>query len=321
MKIAGPINSEPIHDVAHLAFAELFTPVVVESVAFFENILGMDVVERTAGSVFLRAFEDPYRYSLKLTSSPRPGSGVASFRTTSAAALQRRADALAESGLGKGWEAPTFGKGRTYRFATPDGHQMELVWDVERVRITESNSSLILNRPTRRPNRGVPVRRLDHINYMAQDPDACAVALMDHLGFKLTEQVVDSADRARAAWLRVSALTHDVAFMQDQSTSTGRLHHLAFWYSSPQYLMDVAELCLDHGYEIDAGPGKHGPSQAHYLYVKEPGGNRIELFGDVGFLIFDPSWQPVTWRDGDVGRKGFGFELSAEFYRRATPEA
>ena len=32
------------------------------------------------------------------------------------------------------------------------------------------------------------------------------------------------------------------------------------------------------------------------MYVIEPGGNRIELFGDSGYLIFDPDWKTIEWR-------------------------
>jgi len=196
---------------------------------------------------------------------------------------------------------------------------MELVWDVEPAHVPEATKTLLLNRPSRRPLRGVPVRRLDHINFLAKDPSANAQAMIEFLGFRLTEQVLGKDQMMKAAWLRVSNLTHEVAFMIDASGARGRLHHLAFWYSSPTYLMDLADVCLDAGIKIDAGPGKHGPSQAHYLYVWEPGGNRIELFGDVGYLIFDPSWKTVTWTDEDVGRQGHGSILTREFYMEGSP--
>lgn len=68
-------------------------------------------------------------------------------------------------------------------------------------------------------------------------------------------------------------------------------------------------------------PGKHGISQAAFLYVIEPGGNRVELFGDAGYLIFDPAWKPITWREKDL-EKGIiwcGGSLPAEFFTYGTP--
>jgi catechol 2,3-dioxygenase len=55
--------------------------------------------------------------------------------------------------------------------------------------------------------------------------------------------------------------------------------------------------------------------------VIEPGGNRVELFGDAGYLIFDPAWKPITWREKDL-QKGiiwFGGSLPAEFFTYGTP--
>jgi catechol 2,3-dioxygenase len=74
--------------------------------------------------------------------------------------------------------------------------------------------------------------------------------------------------------------------------------------------------------KIEAGPGKHGISQAYFMYVFEPGGNRIELFGDAGYLIFDPDWKPVTWREEnlDKGIIWFGSPLPTEYFLYGTPQ-
>lgn len=319
MNIDTALDAEPLHEIAQLAFAELLTPRLSESVSFFTDILGMEVAFSEGASVFLRAYEDPYRYSLQLTESSTAGPGTTTFRTFSRQALERRADALDRAGLGLGWTNQAFGRGRSFRFQSPDGHKMELVWEVEPVQFREATKTLLLNRPSRRPLKGVPVRRLDHINFLAKNISANVEAMIDLLGFRLTEQVLGKDESMKAAWLRVTNLTHEVAFMIDAAGARGRLHHLAFWYGSPTYLMDVADICLDAGITVDAGPGKHGPSQAHYLYVWEPGGNRIELFGDVGYLIFDPSWKTVTWRDEDIGRMGYGSVLTREFYSAGSP--
>ncbi len=62
-------------------------------------------------------------------------------------------------------------------------------------------------------------------------------------------------------------------------------------------------------------------SQALFLYVIEPGGNRIELFGDSGYLIFDPTWKPVRWQASQAA-KGIiwiGSDLPKEFFNYGTP--
>ena len=83
-------------------------------------------------------------------------------------------------------------------------------------------------------------------------------ALIDLLGFRLSERAVAADGSELSAWLRTTALVHDIAFTKDASGAGPRLHHVAFWYGIPQHLMDVAELCVEHDIIVEAGPGKHG---------------------------------------------------------------
>lgn len=59
-----------------------------------------------------------------------------------------------------------------------------------------------------------------------------------------------------------------------------------------------------------------------FLYVYEPGGNRVELFGDSGYLIFDPDWETVVWDFADVpgvGDAWVGQAIPEQFYVYGTP--
>ncbi len=144
---------------------------------------------------------------------------------------------------------------------------------------------------------------------------------IDTLGFKLREAASDNKGNYFATWLSVSPLVHEVALMGDELGGHGRLHHLAFWYGFPQHLDDLADACKDYGIEIEAGPLKHGISQAQCMYIIEPGGNRIELFGDSGYLIFDPDWEPVIWGEENTeeGIIWYGGDLPATYFRYGTP--
>ena len=57
------------------------------------------------------------------------------------------------------------------------------------------------------------------------------------------------------------------------------------------------------------------------MYVFEPGGNRVELFGDAGYLIFDPDWRTVEWQSKDVDQAilWHGTQLPQEFFHYGTP--
>ena len=86
---------EPIHDIAHLAITELFTPKFDESLWFFTDIIGMTITEQEDGVAYLRAYEDRYHHSLKLTAHPEAGVGTVCWRTTSPQALERRVEGCA----------------------------------------------------------------------------------------------------------------------------------------------------------------------------------------------------------------------------------
>lgn len=312
---------EPVFDVAQLSHVEIYSPKVDESLHFFKDLLGMSETERSGDSVYLRAYEDLYHHSLKITYRDKPGLGHVGWRSTSPQALERRVKAIEASGLGKGWIEGDRGYGKAYEFTTPDGHPQRILWDVEYYEAPPELQTKLMSRPQRRPTHGVPVRRLDHVNLLCSDVTKNKNFFMDQLGFNLREHIVLDDDTEAGAWMSVSPLVHEVACMGDRTGKGGRLHHIAFWYGYPQHLSDISDIFVEEGIMIEAGPGKHGVSQAMFLYVFEPGGNRVELFGDAGYLIFDPSWKPRKWTKESIEKAiiWFGSPLPNEYFIYGTP--
>jgi len=309
-------------DVAQLAHVELYSPKPEETLKFFTQFMGLQVTEREGQSVYLRAYEDFYHHTLKITEAKEAGMAHAAWRAGSKDALYRKAQTLEKSGYGKGWIEGDIGHGQAYQFRTPDGHHMELLWDVEYYEAPENQKTKLKNRPQKKPNVGVPARRLDHINIMCNDVTRNKNFMADELGFKLRENIIMNDGSEIGAWMSVSPLVHEVALMKDQSGQKGRFHHIAYWYGYPQHLMDIADLFAENDIAIESGPAKHGVSQAYYMYVFEPGGNRVELFGDSGYLILDPDWKPVTWREDELeeGIVWYGGDLPQEYFLYGTPD-
>ena len=163
---------------------------------------------------------------------------------------------------------------------------MELLWEVEYYQATAEKQSPLINRPQKRPLRGVPVRRLDHLNLMADDVTPTKEFMLEQLGFRLRENILFEGGKVEVgAWLSVSALAHEIAIMRDPTGSRGRLHHICYWYGMPQHLSDAAEILVENGITMRPAPANTA-RQAMFLYVFEPGGNRVELFRDSDFLIF-----------------------------------
>ncbi|SFO23152.1 catechol 2,3-dioxygenase [Pseudonocardia ammonioxydans] len=308
-------DSTPRHEVAHLARTELYTPDPDGTLWFFTQLLGMYETHRAGQSVYLRAYEDPYQWSIKITEAPHAGLCRAGLRTTSPEALERRAKALKDDNVDVRWTEDEFGYGKTLQFQTPDGHHFSLLWEAEKYQAPPELQSKILTRPSKRPLRGLPVKRIDHINLMASDVTPVKESFERHLGFTTTERVVDGQVEI-GAWMSSNILGHEVACMRDMLGERGRFHHVAMYYGIPQHNIDAAEMFREYDIEIETGPDKHGITQGSFLYVFEPGGNRIELFGDTGYLHLDPDAGTRTWQmsDIDTGLAIGGAKLPFETY-------
>ncbi len=311
-------------DIAQLVSVALYSSKPDESVAFFHDLLGMEISHREGQSVYLRAYEDFYQYSLKITEADHAGVEQVTWRASSPEALEQVTKRIEATGLGIGWTENDYAHGRAYRFCLPDGHAMQVLWELDYFEAPPDLKSKLRNRPSKRPLRGVPVRRLDHLNLMVSDVPANRQFATDVLDFRVREKKIGDGGVEVGAWLSVSALVHELALMRDATGSRGRFHHVAFWYGAPQHLLDIADIFSERDVQIEAGPAKHGTSQAYFLYCFEPGGNRVELFGDTGYLIFDPDWKTVVWNvanevDLEKSSIWFGGQLPKSFYRYGTP--
>ncbi|MBI4786078.1 MAG: catechol 2,3-dioxygenase [Chloroflexi bacterium] len=313
-------------DIAQLVSIALYSPKPDESVAFFHDLLGMEISHREGQSVYLRAYEDFYQYSLKITEAAQAGVEQVTWRASSPESFERVAKRIEASGLGIGWTENDYAHGRAYKFCTPDGHPMKVLWDLDYFQAPPELKSNLRSRPSKRPLRGVPVRRLDHVNLMVSDVPTNRGFMTAVLDFHVREQKIGEGGVEVGAWLSVSALVHEIALMRDATGSRGRFHHVAFWYGAPQHLLDIADIFSERDVQIEGGPAKHGTTQAYFLYCFEPGGNRVELFGDTGYLIFDPAWKTVVWNvanevDLEKSTIWFGGQLPKSFYRYGTPVA
>jgi catechol 2,3-dioxygenase len=276
-----------LHDVAHIAHAELLTPKPEASLRFFVDVLGMEVEAREGQSVFLRGWGDYTRYGLKLTESPQSGLGHMALRAWSQEALERRVAAIEETGLGRGWIEGDLGHGPAYRFTDPDGHLMELYFETEKYVPPEHLRPSLKNQPQRYVGRGAAVKRLDHVNVLAQDVPPNREFAENVLGFRTYERIVLDDGRETGAWMSLTIAAHELIYVADFHNARGRLHHLAFWVDTREEVLRAADLFLENEVPIEAAPSKHAVAQGFFLYGFEPGGNRVEVTTG-GYFVYDP---------------------------------
>ena len=119
--------------------------------------------------------------------------------------------------------------------------------------------------------------------------------------------------------MSTNAIHHEIAYVVDVKGANGRLHHYAMWVDNREDVLRAADIFMDNGIFIEAGPSKHNNSQAFYIYSYEPGGNRIEVYTG-GLWVFDPDFETVVWDEETRGNGVYwGAALPESFLNYATP--
>ncbi len=302
------MSAEPCFDIAHLGHVELFTDKPEASLDFFVNIFGLTESGREGDSVYLRAWDDYEFHTLKLTASNATGVGHIGYRATSDAALLRRVAVIEAMGTGIGWSEGDLGHGRAYRFRDPDGHVFEIYFDTNKYVAPEGERPALKNQAQRNHGRGCAVRRLDHLNLLAQDVAAIRDFMPKALGSRVTEQINNKS--------------YDIAYTRDHTPAKGRFHHVSYAVDQREHILEAADIFLENGVFIETGPHKHAVQQTFFLYVYEPAGNRVEIANAGARLILDPDWQTVTWTETERKKgQAWGLKTIESFHRHGTPPA
>jgi catechol 2,3-dioxygenase len=307
-------------DLAHLAHLELLTPKPDESLRFFVDVMGMTESARRGESVYLRGWDDYEHHTLKLTASKVAGMGHVAFRATSPEALQHRAAIIEASGFGRGWTDGDLGHGPAYRFLSTDDHVFEIYYETEWYRPPPALKPSLKNQAQRFPARGVNVRRLDHFNLLTSDVLTMRHFFEDVIGMRTTEMIVLDNGEEAGSWMTTTNKSYDMAFTADHYGARGRFHHVTYAVDCREDVLRAADIFLEHGVHIETGPHKHAVQQTFFLYVYEPGGNRVEVANAGARLILAPDWPPVVWTEAERKKgQAWGLRTIESFHTHGTP--
>jgi catechol 2,3-dioxygenase len=166
----------------------------------------------------------------------------------------------------------------------------------------------------------VNVRRIDHFNCLAADIRANREFFEQTLGFRLTEQIVLDSGIEAGMWLTCTNKSYDFAYTREAHGVRGRFHHVTFALDSREEILRAADIFLENGVFIETGPHKHAVQQTFFLYVYEPGGNRVEVANAGARLVLAPDWKPIRWTEAER-RKGqaWGLQTIESFHTHGTP--
>ena len=197
---------------------------------------------------------------------------------------------------------------------------MELYYETEWNKAPDALKPALKNQAMRFPARGVNVRRLDHLNLLASDARELRLFFEDTLGMRTTEMIVLDSGVEAGVWVTATNKTYDVAFTLDHYGARGRFHHATFAIDTREEILRAADIFLENGIHIETGPHKHAIQQTFFLYVYEPGGNRVEVANAGARLMLAPDWQPVVWTEAERKKgQAWGLKTIETFHTHGTP--
>ncbi len=290
MPVPDPMLHPPFN-IVRLSHVEYRVTDLARSREFYVDLLGLQVTHEEPGVLYLRAMEERGHHSIALVQVEKAEIGVLGFRLHGDSDLYTAAAWFAREGLPVAWVERPF-MGRVVRTRDPWGVPLEFYVKMDRLEPIHQKYGLY---------RGVKALRIDHFNLFSADVDA-QVAFYNRLGFRTTEYTEDpESGKCWAVWMHRKGGVHDIAFTNGVGP---RLHHSAFWTANPLNIIDLLDIMSTTGWleAIERGPGRHGISNAFFLYVRDPDLNRIEFYCS-DYQTVDPDHEPIRWDLKDPQRQ------------------
>src|SRR3954463_7615196 len=296
-------------DILRCAYAELVVTDLAASRAFYVDVLGLTVTYEDATSIYLRPLEEFIHHNLVLRAGPVAAAAVLAFRVRTpgdvdlaeayyralGCRVERRAEGFVR-GIGDAVRV-TDPLGFPYEFFHQVDHVERLAWRYE------------LHTP------GALVR-LDHFNQVTPDVPR-GLEYLEGIGFRVTEDIEDEDGVVYAAWVRRKDTVHDTALTGGAGP---RLHHVAFATHEKHNILAICDKlgALRRSDAIERGPGRHGVSNAFYLYLRDPDGHRVEIYTQ-DYYTGDPDNPVVTWEVHDNQRRDWwGNPVVPSWYTEAS---
>ena len=154
---------------------------------------------------------------------------------------------------------------------------IELYYETEWYVAPPELKPALKNQAQRFPARGVNVRRLDHLNCLAADIRANRLFFEEYLGCRLTEQIVMNDGTEAGMWMTLTNKSYDFAFTRDHTGAKDDSTISPMPSTAARRSCGQPTSSLRTASPSGSGPHKHAVQQTFFLYVYEPGGNRVEV--------------------------------------------
>ena len=286
-----PVVLDPPFNILRISHIELNVTDLAASKKFYCDTLGLAVTDETNNRLYLRAMEERSHHCVILVKADKPSVAAMAYRVWAEDDLDKAESWFKSKGHKVEWVERAY-QGRTLRTHDNAGMPIELHHAMDRLPSIHQQYAQY---------KGVKPLRIDHFNCFSTNVDE-ATTFYHEMGFRTTEYTADEETGALwAAWLHRKGGVHDQAFTNGRGP---RLHHVAFWVPHPIAILDLLDLMATTGYvaNIERGPGRHGISNAFFLYITDPDGHRIEIYCS-DYQTIDPDHEPIHWDLKDPQRQ------------------
>ena len=299
----------PAPDILRCAYMEIVVTDLAASREFYVDILGLVVTHEDDEAIYLRSLEEFIHHNLVLRKGAEPAVAVFGFRVRSPEDLDKAVAYYEALGCEVRRSEEGFVRGirGAVRVQDPLGFPYEFFYEVDHV------ERLAWHYHLQGPGALV---RLDHFNQVTPDVPRAARYMQD-LGFRITEEISDKEGTVYAAWMRRKPTVHDTAMTGGDGP---RMHHVAFATHEKHNILAICDRlgALRRSDAIERGPGRHGVSNAFYLYLRDPDGHRVEIYTQ-DYWTGDPDNPVVSWDVHDNQRRDWwGTPVVPSWYTDAS---
>lgn len=281
----------PVQRLGHLT---LETDDIEKSVAYYVNVNGLVVVDKTANTVHLASRIG--QLSITLVKSDRNDCTRISFEVPPDADFDAIGKVLADEGISSEVRSDPFpGTPGALVFRDPKGTEIELFSAWSFLCDTQNVA-------------GIGPNKLGHVAFYVPDIQSIVAFYQRVLGFRVSDWLGDFF-----VFMRCNADHHAVNFF---SASRAALHHFAFELRDFPHIQQGCETLALARLPLTWGPMRHGPGNNLAVYHRNPEGHIIEYYCELDQMknealgYFEPRpwhtdrpqrpkvWEPGKWISG-----------------------
>ncbi len=246
-----------------LGYVVLSVTDLEKSADFYENMVGLQFVERDNETVYLRSSYD--HHNMILEQGSEPGLKRVAFELEKASQFQDVFNYLTDKGLNpielSEKETQKLAQGRTLRFKDPYvGVTYEFYVEMMQLGLPYKSTH------------GLDIECLLHVVYESPHLEEITDFFVNTLNFKISDF---SGRETNFVWLRAFPNPWHHTFAVTKGPEN-KLNHLAYKVGTVDDVGIQVNRLKDQNVPILFGPGRHHPSGSIFLYFADPDGMAIE---------------------------------------------